>query len=435
MDKDENQSIDPSALKKELGDVKRLHENYHELVDRMDALEGKGKSAGEERANLDKADKELAAKEAAISEAVQTIKAVEERQKKLEEKLSRPGGTTSTVDSDEQAEYKATLCEYMRKDFKGLSEERQKALTSASNSGGAAINNELHNSIIERLTEISPVRPLAMQVRTDTSEYDFPLGSGQYSASYVGDTTQAPDSTGFSLVGRKVNVHDLTVKVDISRNTIMDTDTNLYDYFVKEISKRMMLRESEAFINGTGTNQPLGFLNRDSSGDKPVIEAGVRLPAATTALTYDHVVDLMYAVKDPTYRKMGTYACATGTIAELRKIKDGDSRPLFTVGHDLIGGTPFTLNGRPFVEMVQMPDRLGTDKTNKDLLIYGDWDEFAIVDRLDPFTIRDEITRADYRQIRFVVYARNGSSVLQTNAFSILTSRAATGAQSRPNPS
>ena len=73
--------------------------------------------------------------------------------------------------------------------------------------------------------------------------------------------------------------------------------------------------EENAFINGTGEKQPTGLLH-DTNG----AQLGVTT-AAETAVTFDEIFQLYYALKAP-YRRKAAFLCNEALVLQLMTIKD-----------------------------------------------------------------------------------------------------------------
>jgi hypothetical protein len=105
-----------------------------------------------------------------------------------------------------------------------------------------------------------------------------------------------------------------------------------YTYF----GRRIGVLEEEAFVIGTGTDQPTGIFTANGG------EVGVT--ATGTTVTVDNLIDLVYSLKSP-YRKNAVFLMKDITVSGIRKLKDSNGQYLWQPS--VTAGTPDTILGRP----------------------------------------------------------------------------------------
>lgn len=116
---------------------------------------------------------------------------------------------------------------------------------------------------------------------------------------------------------------------------------------------------------GDGSGDPNGVVTASALG---------KTAAATTAITYDEMVDLIHSV-DPAYRgapKVG-FMFRDLTLAAIRKLKDGDGKYIWTAG-DVQGGVPSTLLGYRYRINQAMPAMT----TGLKPIIFGDFGKYFV---------------------------------------------------------
>jgi HK97 family phage major capsid protein len=115
---------------------------------------------------------------------------------------------------------------------------------------------------------------------------------------------------------------------------------------------------------GTGNNQPAGLV--------PGATVGVTT-ASPTAIVYNELVDLEHSV-DPAYRSMPGcgWMAPDSTVALLKKLVDGQSRPLWQPG--LAVGQPDKLMGYPYTVNTDMDAPAATKKS----LMFGDLKRYKV---------------------------------------------------------
>jgi len=119
-----------------------------------------------------------------------------------------------------------------------------------------------------------------------------------------------------------LDAHKLHVAVKVTEELLYDNAFGLENYIIRQFSKALANAEEDAFLNGTGTGQPLGLLATDGGA-----EIGVTA-ASATEITADEIIDLVYSLKRP-YRKNAKFICNDQTLAAIRKLTDKNGRYLW----------------------------------------------------------------------------------------------------------
>ena len=129
-------------------------------------------------------------------------------------------------------------------------------------------------------------------------------------------------------------------------------------------------------------------------------------------LSYDDLVDLEHSV-DPAYRRQpgARFMMADSTLKLLRKIKDGQGRPIFVPGYETgsPGGAPDTLLGRPFTINQDMPEAVAGNRP----LLFGLFSKYLIRDVMDFTLFRFTDSAYTLRgQVGFVGFMRCGGNLI-----------------------
>lgn len=112
-----------------------------------------------------------------------------------------------------------------------------------------------------------------------------------------------------------LDAHKLHVAIKVTEELLYDNAFNLESYIIEQFGKALANAEEDAFLNGTGTGQPLGLFAETGGGQ--VAET------LTAALKADDLFNLVYALKRP-YRKDASFIMNDRTIATIRKFKDNN---------------------------------------------------------------------------------------------------------------
>jgi HK97 family phage major capsid protein len=236
--------------------------------------------------------------------------------------------------------------------------------TVAGPSGGFLVPPEYSSDLITFLYPYVVLRRAGAQIVTMRSPQFFrPRLSGTSTASYVGETAAIPSSQTsfdqFSLIAK-----ELTALIPVSRLLVQDSDPAVEQIVRDDLSMQLGLAEDKAFLTGAGTTTiPQGLLTRSDIQIITVTNAG-----SGDSVGYDDIVDmevLMDAANVPDVRRV--WIGHPKLRGALRKVKDGQQRPIFTEyfnpqdstllpGRPPLGQAPTaTLMGRPFYTSSQLP--------------------------------------------------------------------------------
>lgn len=354
----------------------------------------KAASGGKENTmeqDANKAAPDLAAIDEKIDGIAENVKALTTRVDRLEARGNRPDAGEG-VTQEKALEVKA-FGTYLRHGKEALNEDDRKALTvgNAAQAGYLAPP-EFGDEILKLLREMSPIRQFANVKSMSSAEIIWPRRTESTKATWVGETD---DRTASEPKFEQVSIkpYEMATYTDISRQLLEDNAYNLEAELQADLAESFAITEGAAFINGTGTGQPVGLLTSTQ------IQA---VNAAT--LTADTVIDLFYSI--PTlYAQNGAFVMNRNTLAEVRKMKDTSGAYLWQ--ESIREGQPGTLLGRPVVEAVDMPD----PTAGKTPILFGDLTGYRIMDRIDFQILVDPFTLATKGMTRFHARRRVGADV------------------------
>jgi len=289
------------------------------------------------------------------------------------------------------------------------------ALTEGADSGGIVVPRELADKIISTQRAYDPMRLVCTVVssKTAATKYDVPLFNGTVDSGWAGETD--PRAAGSISALESVVFPDAEIWANIPISAWLEEDSRIGDFVVREIAKEFARKEGVAFISGSGTKQPLGFLSspQAATGDDTRSTGTVQTIASggAAAILPDSLTDLVYSLR-PAYRANATWILNSKTLATVRKMKDLQDNYLWQPS--VIAGQPATLLGYPILECENMPDVAAGAIP----IAIGDWKEaYHIVDRTqmllrDPYTSRPNVL--------FYSRKRVSGSVVDSNALKLL---------------
>jgi HK97 family phage major capsid protein len=198
-------------------------------------------------------------------------------------------------------------------------------------------------------------------------------------------------------------------QVRASRVLMQDSAIDIEGFLAKRLGERLGRIVAQYATTGTGTAQPYGVVTQASAG---VTATG------TTAITLDEIIDLQHSI-DPAYRGNGRWMFHDNVLKYLRKLKDGDGRPLWMPS--LIEGLRSTLLGDPYAINQNMSSTI----TASDITaLYGDFSQFYVRTVLNPVLLMIDDSLREKFQYGYVMFQRMGSILSDTAAVKKLTQAA-----------
>lgn len=302
--------------------------------------------------------------------ADETLQKLEKRIAEFEKKANRPGGDKSeNTDENAKLERKA-YGSYLRLGASAPADEIKGLVVSNDTQGGYLAPAETSSEFIRDLVEFSPIRTLASVRNITGPSVKYPKRTSGTNALWEGEGDTAQESS-IALGQAEVTARKLMTFVDISNELLADSGGTAEAEVNLALAEDYGKKEGTGFVSGDGVLQPEGFMTNASVAYTP---NGATAMSATT--TPSALISLMYALPGA-YRNRGTWVMNGTTLAEIRKLKDGQGNFLWQPAYQ--AGQPETLLGRPVVEALDMPDiASGTFP-----IAFGDFNTaYRIIDRL-----------------------------------------------------
>lgn len=346
-----------------------------------------------------------------LTKVAEGQKAMQEQMNQVEKILNRP--RPGQEGQNEDAEYLDAFDHCLRRApdrreaaHVDLMNKRRNALVKGDDAGAGYLlaPPEVNREIIKDIIEMSPMRSLAT-VRTIGSEsLKQPKRTAAAGAATRVGEVQTRTNTGDPAYGMvTIPAPELFARAEISLQMLEDSDYDLIGELRGEFVDQFVVKENSEFVAGTGAaNQAEGFL----------VAAGVgeTVSGAATALTGDGLIDFWASLKTG-YAARAVMTMNRKTVAEVRKLKDGNGQYLWTPG--IAGSIPNTIIGANYVEFPDMPD-IGAGTYP---IAYGDFRRaYVIVDRVMLAFQADYTTGADNGVVVFRGRKRVGGGVRQADA-------------------
>lgn len=160
-------------------------------------------------------------------------------------------------------------------------------------------------------------------------------------------------------------------------NTLLRKSTLGVDTLVQQrLGYKAGIVMENAFLNGTGSEQPLGVFTASTSGIPTTQD--VSTDNTTGAITADGLINCKYSLKSQ-YQAVGSWIFHRTAVRNIRKLKDADGQYLWQTGIANDMGSSETLLGRPIYQSEYCPV---TFTQGLYVGIFGDFSKYLIVDAL-----------------------------------------------------
>lgn len=281
--------------------------------------------------------------------------------------------------------------------------------TSTTTEGGYTTAIEYQKSLEIAMKAFGGMRGVAAQIRTATGiTMNFPTADATAEiGEIVGQNAGATGlDTGFGNTTMDVYKYS-SKKIALPFELVQDSFIDIEAYVQSVLAMRLGRITNTHYTVGTGSGQPRGIVTGAASGK-------VGATGNTVLVGYDDLVDLEHSV-DPAYRgQPGVgYMMHDTTVRALRKIKDGQARPIFVPGYEgdalINGGAPDRLMGRPIYINQDMPVMAANAKS----ILFGQFSKYLIRDVMDLTLFR--MTDSAFTllgQIGFVAFMRSGGNLV-----------------------
>ena len=285
--------------------------------------------------------------------------------------------------------------------------------------GGYAVPREIDALIAAQLKLISPIRAIAQVVQTGTAGYRKLVTSGGSASGWVSEVASRPETTTPKFNEIAPPMGELYANPAASQAMLDDADFDLESWLASEIAMEFARAEGAAFVNGTGTNQPKGFLGAATATTTDATRpfGTLQFLASGNASGFDaspelKLIDLVHALKSG-HRQGAVFVMNSKTLATVRKFKAADGTFLWQPG--ILDGAPARLLGYPVIEAEDMPDIAAGVFP----IAFGNFKAgYLIAERKATTLLRDPFTNKPF--VNFYATRRVGGQVLDSDAIKLL---------------
>lgn len=387
---------------------------------------------------LDEAKAEAKRAGTSTAETEQKITRIEARMDELEVKLQRPitGGMGLDGTSEQKAmEAKARKDLYFKVlrqgsfallddderakarewGIKQVGAQDVKALSLADDTtGGFLAPPEFVQDIIKGVQLISPIRSIANVRSTSRRSINYPVRSGVFAASWIGETATRTETQGLTYSMEEIPTYEMYAEVIVSEQDLEDSAFDLEAEIRDNAAEQLAKAEGAAFVAGTSVKQPEGFMNNDAVlYDFSGTDGKIASPfSAGVTAQGDGLVKAAYNLKTA-YASGATWVMNRKSVGVVRRLQDGQGRYIWEPAYD--SGGRANILGIPVLETPDMADE-ATGGASFPVAIGNFRRGYVIVDRVDMVVKRLNEKYAEQGQIAFIVRKRVGGQVVLPEA-------------------
>lgn len=279
--------------------------------------------------------------------------------------------------------------------------------TGAGAEGGYTVQTEVAQVVIEALKAYGGMRAIADVTQTESgAPIQYPNSDGTTEeGEIIAENATATDlDLSFGFVMQQIYKYSSKV-VPVPIELLMDSSIDVEALVNQRLVTRLGRITNKHFTVGDGAGKPKGIMVA-----APVGVTATNGTSQVTSVVYSSLVDLQHSV-DPAYRERGTcrWMFNDTTLRQIRKIVDGQSRPIFVPGYETgsPGGAPDRLLGSP----IQINQDVAAMAASARSIAYGDFSTYKIRDVLAVTLQRfSDSAYAKKGQIGFLAWLRSGGA-------------------------
>ncbi|MEX0300489.1 MAG: phage major capsid protein [Kordiimonas sp.] len=337
---------------------------------------------------------------------------LKERLDVMETKMVRPAGHTDDFFGADDREHKDAFIQgFMQKgDDTALKALETKALSTGGD-GGFAVPTVIDAEIEKQLKALSPLRSIVKVKTIETGNYTRLVNEGGAGSGWVGETGGRTETNTPSLKQVAIEPGEIYANAAATQRALDDMQFDAEAWLQEEVAEEFAIREGAAIVDGSGTDQPKGFLHADYASSIGTLKTGVDGGFAASDAA-DILVDLVHALS-ARYRQGAKFVMNSKTLAAVRKMKDADGNFIWRAG--LAEGQPDMLLGYPVVEAEDMPDVA----TGSRSIAFGNFERaYTLVERQGVRVLRDPYSNKPY--VNFYATKRVGGALVNEDALKLI---------------
>lgn len=338
----------------------------------------------------------------------------------LERQRPSFAGEDKSAQNYAQLEHKRAFLHYMRTGEEyGLKSLESKAMSEGSGpDGGYLVPVPAEQEILRRLAKISPIRAIATVQAISGAQLKKAFSFQGPASGWVGETTAVTQTGNQQISDMSFPAMEHYAMPAATQTLLDDAVFDVEQWTASEVEVVFAEQEGQAFVAGTGVQQPKGFLSYPrvananwSFGNVGYMVTGV-LGAFPTSSPSDTLFNLIFSLRAG-YRANATFVMSKNTQNTVRQFKTTTGQYLWEPPAVLGDTTRFM--GFPIVEAPDMPDIAASAYA----IAFGDFKRgYIVVDRTGIRMLRDPYSAKPY--ILFYTTKRVGGGIQDFEAIKLL---------------
>lgn len=320
-------------------------------------------------------------------------------------------------DKPQQSKQALLFNKWLRGGDKAMTNEdwteiRNTLSTTTTTEGGYTVQSDVATTLIDALKAFGGMRAVAEILKmSQGNPLSFPTsdGTAEVGELIAQNTTATAADPSFGTVDLPVYKFSSKI-IAVPFELLQDSAIDIEAFVRARIATRLGRVTNTYFTTGTGSSQPRGVIVGATVG-----VTAANATSQVTAVTYDSLIDLVHSV-DPAYRAGACkFMMADSSVKVIRKIKDGQSRPIFNPGYEVSvpGGAPDSLLGYP----IQVNQDVAVMAASAKSIAFGDFSYYKIRDVMAAELFR--FTDSAYTklgQVGFLAWMRSGGNLVDAGA-------------------
>lgn len=330
------------------------------------------------------------------------------------DRLSQGDRTALENGLEEQLAYRNAYWGYLREGFEGLDDGGRRELRSGfqaatpemralsvglATAGGYLVPDEDQMMIVDAMKAYGGMLPVSQVLTTNTgAEIPIPTSDDtSNTGEQVGENSAVTEQD--LTIGQKgLQTYIYSTKmIKASLALIQDAPGWFEDWLRSRMAIRLARILNQKWTTGSGAATIEGVVTGATLG---------KTTAAAAAITWDELVDLETSV-DPLYRVGARWMMHDNTLGYLRKLKDGNGRPLF-FEELFMGERTGTILTYPYTVNQDMATITNSAKT----VLFGNFKNYLIRNVSGIVTMRLVERYAEYGQVAFLGFSRHGGLLI-----------------------
>jgi len=225
---------------------------------------------------------------------------------------------------------------------------------------------------------------------------------------WVSELSTGSADTALAFGKRELRPHPMAQRILVSRTLLRKAAEP--EMIVRDrLAYKGAVVQENAFLNGTGANQPLGVFTASTAG----ISTGrdVSTGNATTSIKFDGLLEAKYTLKG-NYWGGARWIFHRDAMKQIAKLKDGDGQYIWRP--NVVAGEPDSVLGIPALMSEYAPS---TFTTGLYVGILGDFSNYWIADAMDMQIQRLDELYAATNQVGFITRAETDGMPVLEEAF------------------